>query len=193
MGLKKNRNSKKDSKKERATNYKNFRFGIGSEGVISPAILKSDHAFVCYSRADKKYLKDFQKIVAPRREISIFCDLLIEEGQFWHDKIQENIEKCKAGIIFLSSDFIASDYIMSYELKPLMKMAEKGKCTLYIFYISDCQYDVTGLQVYQFVNPPNRPLDKMPRPRRLAIYNQLVTKMIEQYYSSKVTTSRSKK
>jgi hypothetical protein len=41
-------------------------------------------------------------------------------GERWHERIQEEIRNCDFGLLFLSPEFLASEYIKEHELPPLL-------------------------------------------------------------------------
>ena len=82
---------------------------------MSPLLYKNKNLiFVSYSHKDKKWLERLQIHLKPlEREgrISLWDDTLIATGSKWKQEIKKAIDKCKAAVLLISADFIASEFI----------------------------------------------------------------------------------
>ena len=50
-----------------------------------------------------------------------FCVILVFFGDVWKNKIDDALEKTDIALLFISANFIASDFIFEHELKVLLK------------------------------------------------------------------------
>ena len=85
--------------------------------------------FVSYARddvqTDENLIDEFLKHGKARErtgEIEIFKDTeRIDFGDVWKNKIDDALEKTDIALLFISANFIASDFILEHELKVLLK------------------------------------------------------------------------
>lgn len=131
--------------------------GAGQE----PAKLVRNQIFISYSRNDERWKKKLCTMLKPLVSedlIKVWTDAEIRTGADWKAEIKKAIDAAKVGILLVSADFLASDFIMKKELPPLLEAAEEEGLTIFTIFVSDCQYDVTGIEKYQAANNPSKPL-----------------------------------
>ena len=135
-----------------------------------------DKVFVSYSPSDKIYLEEIKKHFKPfEKQINFWDNTEILPGQNWRDEIKLAISKTKVIILLLSADFLASDFIISKELPPLLKAAENDGAVILIVILKPCLFEVIDeLNQYQSMNPANRPILKMDVIEREELYVNLV-------------------
>ncbi len=88
----------------------------------------SEHAkvFVSYSHKDQKYLERLQvhlKDLERKGIIDLWSDTKIIPGTNWREEIKRAIESATIGVLLVSADFLASQFIAEDELPPLLKVA----------------------------------------------------------------------
>jgi hypothetical protein len=88
----------------------------------------------------------------------LWDDREIEGGQKWREKINEALSKAKGAILLVSTDFLASEFIADNELPHILKQAEAEGVTLMWIAIDDCLVEATGIEPYQCLNDPAKPL-----------------------------------
>jgi hypothetical protein len=67
--------------------------------------------FISYSRKDQEFVSRFASDLNAHVAFVWFDRSTIQPGQKWHDEIMEGIEECKAFILVLSPDAMASQYV----------------------------------------------------------------------------------
>ncbi|HMR03787.1 MAG TPA: toll/interleukin-1 receptor domain-containing protein [Candidatus Competibacter phosphatis] len=119
--------------------------------------------FVSYSHADVGWLERLQVHLKPlERAGSIEWwaytrDLLA--GQVWEDEIEKALNAAAIGVLLVSADFLASDFIANHELPPLLAAAQDKGLTILSLIVSPSQFEHTPeLSRFQAVNPPSQPL-----------------------------------
>jgi hypothetical protein len=140
-----------------------------------------DLVFISYSHRDKVWLERLLIFLKPytRQNLKIWADPYIKVGDKWRREISAALSRSCVGVLLLSAESIASDFIYEKEIPSLIADAEAGSLILIVVPISTCKYDTTGLSDYHFAHSPNHPLDVLPRPRRNAALVQIVDKIAE--------------
>jgi internalin A len=84
--------------------------------------------FISYSHCDEywleKVLKNLKVLKKEGYVIDIWSDKQIKASQNWRDEIYKSLNKAKIGILLISTDFLASDFIIDNELPILLKHAK---------------------------------------------------------------------
>lgn len=132
--------------------------------------------FVSYSHEDKEFLGEIKKHFKPfLSKIDFWDDSKIEPGQNWKNEIRKAISETKVAILLLSADFLASDFISTDELPPLLKAAEEEGAVILIVILKPCLFEeFSDLNQFQAVNPPSKPISKMDMNDREELYVNLV-------------------
>lgn len=145
---------------------------IGAQAIRRNALPK---IFLSYSHADVRYMKRLELFLKPlesRGIIDVWVDTRIEPGQEWRMEIKKALEAATVAVLLLSQDFIASDFIRTNELPPLLSAAKKRRTVLLMVLISPCTWE-DALSKYQTINPPSKPLSKMDRTSREQVWKDL--------------------
>jgi internalin A len=98
--------------------------------LLSNDISKKLRLFVSYSHKDEQYrieLENHFALLKRSGRIETWFDRKILPGDDWNDEIQKNLELADIVLLFLSSDFFASDYIWEKELGVLRNRLKKGE------------------------------------------------------------------
>ena len=122
-------------------------------------------AFICYAHQDnqsedhqKRWLDRFLQIVRPmirQEELNVWSDKELKIGDAWHSKIQKQLEKAKAIVLFVSPAFLESDYIANNEMPVLLKRANENGVPIFQLIISPCLYEETKFLYPDSENGPN--------------------------------------
>ena len=118
--------------------------------------------FVSYSHADKKWLKRLEThLKALKRffsDIEYWDDTKLKGGDKWKQEIEKAIEKSNVAILLVSTDFLASDFVATDELPPLLRKAESEGTRILPLIVSPCEFSLSELNELQAINDPNRTL-----------------------------------
>lgn len=135
-----------------------------SQQNVSPS-----HVFVAYSHKDKGYLEDLRIHLIPvirSGTIAYWDDTRILPGDQWRSKIEEALHAATIAVLLISADFLASDFIMRYELPILMKAAQQKALTILCVIVRPCLFKDTVVAQFRAVNAPSQPLSAMSRNQR---------------------------
>jgi hypothetical protein len=135
--------------------------------------------FIAYSHRDKHWLERLQIMLKPLfglAQLTTWADTQLLAGSEWFKEIRLALSSARVAILFVTPDFLASDFITKYELPQLLKAnKEKGLTILWIA-VSASLYEETEIAKYQALNDPARPLDSLTRSER----NQVLVKICQQ-------------
>ena len=118
--------------------------------------------FISYAHSDKRWLerlKTHLKVLSKfSGSIEYWEDTKLRGGDKWRDEITAAIKKANVAILLVSTDFLASDFISSDELPPILRKArEEGACILPLI-VAPCEYGISELSDFQAVNSPDKTL-----------------------------------
>ena len=88
-----------------------------------------NRVFISYSHHDVRHLERLRVHLRPLERdhiIEVWDDTRPSPGTNWRDAIVEALSSAKVGILLISADFLASDFIVNNELPPLLKAASDG-------------------------------------------------------------------
>ena len=140
--------------------------------------------FISYSHKDAKWVERFRVHLKPlEREGALerWDDAMLRPGSKWRDEIRRGIEAAKVAVLFVSADFLASDFIMTNELPPLMAAADEDGAVIIPVIVGPSRFEQTPeLSRFQTLkeNPPHKPLSRMSRVSQEAVFVKL-TEAIE--------------
>lgn len=123
--------------------------------------------FVSYSHADQEWLHRLQihlRPLAREHPIDIWDDTKIKPGLLWRQEIKEALQSAFAAVVLVSADFLASDFIATDELPPLLSAARERGTKILPVIVSPCRFEkVESLSQFQAANDPTRPLVNLSR------------------------------
>jgi hypothetical protein len=153
----------------------------GQLDVSRKSSTKRTRVFICYSHRDSKWLTRLQVHLAPLMNrlagyygIDVWDDTKIKSGMKWRDEIRNAIQTARVAILLISADFIASDFIRSNELPPLLTAARsEGVLILPVILGPSAFTETPVLQEYQSVNDPSRPLVSLSRAKQEKVLDDI--------------------
>ncbi len=129
------------------------------KGIRHPAGLD---VFISYAHADAPWLERFNTMLKPlvrEGRVTPWSDQDIGTSHNWREEIDRALHMAKSGLLLVSPHFLASDFIMKYELPYLLRAREDGRARIVIALLSDGFWDETPLQEIQAAHDVSRPLD----------------------------------
>lgn len=122
---------------------------------------KRTKVFISYSHEDAQWLQRLRVHLRPlerEQRIEIWDDTRIKPGSRWREEIRQAIATAKVVVLLVSADFLASDFIATAELPPLLCAAEKEGALILSVILSPSTFSSTILAQFQAVNDPSNPL-----------------------------------
>jgi len=164
--------------------------------------------FVSYSRKDKEQLDELVKYLRPlvdAGKVAPWTDRLIEIGTAWDAAIRESLQSADIILLLVSSDFLDTEYISSFELVDAKRRHEENAAVVIPILLSHCYHanywfsEIQGLpegfvplsdaeakgkneksRAYtHVVNKIAERADKLVKDRKLKPFEQLVSNLIK--------------
>lgn len=114
--------------------------------------------FISYSHADKEWLQKLQKhlkVLSIQIRLEVWDDTRLQSGDKWKVEIEKALEDANIAILLVSTDFLASDFIRTNELPPILKNAEsKGTRVMPLLVRPSLFTSNSELSQFQAVNDP---------------------------------------
>jgi hypothetical protein len=126
-------------------------------------VRQRDKIFISYSRLDSKWLDELLKHIKPHVDIRqlTWADTAIEPGALWQSAIQDSLNSAQVAVLLVTSNFLASNFILEFELPRIIDDAESKQVTVAWISASASGYKQTSVARYQCLNDPTRPLDTL--------------------------------
>ncbi|MCX6630998.1 MAG: toll/interleukin-1 receptor domain-containing protein [Candidatus Solibacter sp.] len=123
-----------------------------------------DEIFVSYSHRDRRWLDELVITLAPlirKRSITVWDDTKIGVGQKWKAEIIAALERAKVAVLFVTRNFLASEFIANEEMPRLLEVAKQAGLTVVWIAVGDSLYEETEITEYQAANDPAKPLNSL--------------------------------
>jgi hypothetical protein len=136
--------------------------------------------FVGYSHKDKSYLEELRVHLVPYvRANKVVCwdDTQISPGSVWQEEVKTTLQEANLAVLLVSAHFLASDFIVNYELPYLLASAKSGKMTILSVIVRPSLFKDTDLAQFQAINSPAQPLSGMSRSERDKVWIQVVERI----------------
>jgi pimeloyl-ACP methyl ester carboxylesterase/tetratricopeptide (TPR) repeat protein len=141
------------------------------ESIFTPGSRRVNQIFVSYSHKDGEWLDRLKVMLTPylrmaETELVLWDDKQLRAGQDWNAEIKAALAKAGVLVALVSSDFLASTFIMEDELPVMVKAAKEGGAQLLWVYLSSAGWEETLLRDFQATHDTKIPLDARPRPEQ---------------------------
>lgn len=123
-----------------------------------------NQVFICYSHNDDYWherLSVHMKSLSADTQIAVWDDTQIPSGANWRDAIQLALSKAKVGVVLVSPDLLASDFVRQTELPTLLRAAETEGATIISVIVMPSRFKKSPLEQFQAQNSPDQPLQKL--------------------------------
>ncbi|MBC8289934.1 MAG: TIR domain-containing protein [Planctomycetes bacterium] len=112
--------------------------------------------YLSHSSANKRWLENLLRHLGPLEEkgvLQLWHDERIEPGAEWAREVQDAIRRCNIAVLFISPDYLASEFILHSELPELLHRADDDPSFRVLpVLVEPCDWDsVTGLASRQFL------------------------------------------
>lgn len=124
----------------------------------------SNKLFLSYSRKDAKWLERLQIQLSPLvREglIDRWDDTRLAPGEEQLKEIDRALNEATAAVIFISSDYLATDFLQDVELPTLLRRAKEGGVRILPVIVRPCLFERSPLADFQPVNSLDKPLSAL--------------------------------
>lgn len=140
---------------------------IASSNKRGVTVQNRKTVFISYSHHDRIWLMRLRVHLKPLERdcaLDIWDDRKIKAGSKWKDEIERAIQSARVGVLIVSANFLASDFIANNELPPLLDAAQKDGAVIMSLIVSPSRFTTTkSLSQFQAVNDPSRPLINLPK------------------------------
>lgn len=145
---------------------------------------KENNVFISYSHNDSIWLDRIsQHLKVLQKEgfnLDIWSDTKIKASQKWRDEIFRSLENAKIGILLISTDFLASDFIIDNELPILLNHARSRGTEILPVIIKPSRFEKNKiLSGFQAINKPSSPLAKLSETKQEEVLVKLTNRVEE--------------
>ena len=119
---------------------------------------------ISYSHKDRMWLSRLQIHLRPyerEKKCSYWDDTKIRPGARWRDEIKKALTRARVAVLLVSPDFLASDFIASNELPPLLNSAKNRGVEVLWIPLRASSFEQTEICEYQAVWDANKPLNNL--------------------------------
>jgi tetratricopeptide (TPR) repeat protein len=121
--------------------------------------------FISYAREDKPWVTQLAKVLSPairNKTVDVWYDGKIKPGEKWRTEIENALKRARVGVLFVSPDFLASDFVNDEELPFLLHAAQQRRVKLLWIYVTPCMVEEQPrLMELQCCHSYDHPLDSL--------------------------------
>lgn len=129
-------------------------------GKFDPS--KKISIFISYAHSDRKWLEKLTQHLKVLKKhfdpIEYWEDTKLKGGDKWREEITKAIDKANVAILLVSTAFLASDFISSDELPPILRKAQDEGTIVLPLIVSPCDFEDSELGDFQVINSPDKTL-----------------------------------
>lgn len=142
---------------------------------------KAKKIFISYNHKDHEYLDRLMVHLKPLEKkglIDTWVDTKLQAGDKWKSEIEMALKSARVGILLISADFLASDFIVDNELPPMLRAAEGNGTLIVPVILKSCRFTrEKSLREFQSINSPDEPLCLMDENERELIYDMVAQRI----------------
>ncbi|MDA3909932.1 MAG: toll/interleukin-1 receptor domain-containing protein [Bacteroidales bacterium] len=146
---------------------------------------KGNKIFISYSHKDKTFLDRLLIHLKPLEKqglIDTWVDTRLMAGDKWKKELETALKNAKVGVLLISADFLASDFIIDNELPPLLYNAEKAGTLIIPVILKPCRFlRDKNLHEFQAINSPSEPLSQINDNEKEIIYDSIAQRIEETF------------
>ncbi len=161
---------------------------VGNNTIPVQDVPKRKDIFISYSHhpEDQPYFDEIKRqlksLKAYGLDVIVWDDTQIRIGDDWLSEITKALQATRVGVLLVSQNFLASDFITTKEIPALLDAVknEGGKIMSVILRKTPFQlHPVLGK--YQAANPPEKPLNTLTEPEKDEVYSKLLEDILHFY------------
>lgn len=134
--------------------------------------------FICYAHEDRSTVSGIRSHLKPLERsglVSVWHDVEILPGQHWDKSIKAQLQEADLVLLFVSVDFIASDYIEKTELHAALERQKAGEITLIPIIVRPCEWqDYFGMGQFQALPNGGHPILSRHHPYTDEVHHAVV-------------------
>lgn len=150
---------------------------LEKHGAVTPSDRPRRQVLFSYSHADAEYLDRALIHLRPVERsgaIDLWSDTKITAGDRWREEIRKAVARARVAVLLISADFLASDFIATDELPPLLAAAEDEGARVIPVIVKPCRFlRDDRLARFQALNDPKTPVIRMQEADREELYAKL--------------------
>src|SRR5215207_4704932 len=139
-----------------------------------PSVVQRDLVFLSYSHADPAWRDRLLVLLKPfvrQGRLQVWADPYIAVGGLWRRDIETALNRARVGVVLLTPDLLASDFVADVEMPHLLRAAAAGAITLVVVPIDahpsgSTKFADGDLLDFQWPWSPSEPLSELPPDRR---------------------------
>jgi hypothetical protein len=119
--------------------------------------------FFSYAHEDEGLMHAVRKqlvIFDRQKKIAKQYDRILIPGESWKEKIDHHISHAGIVLLFVSSDFFASDYCHEIELKQALQQHKEGRTVVIPVIVRPCAWDTASFAKLQVLPRDGRPISR---------------------------------
>ncbi len=138
--------------------------------------------FVSYAHEDTRWVNALTTSLEPwlrETRVALWDDRQIAVGHQWQADLDAAIEQATVAVLLVTKDFLASSFIVQYELPAILRRAEAKHLKVIWIAVGYAAYEATELFSYQAANDPSAPLESLRRPQRDKLLADIAKKIAD--------------
>src|SRR5215470_11802853 len=137
-------------------------------------MLTAIEIFCCYAREDQPLLQQLRNHLMPLQRqglIQIWSDTNINAGEEWEKAVEQHLEIAEIILLLISSDFMASEYCYSKEMRRAMQRHEQQSTRVIPIVLRPTYWRGAPFEKLQFLPTNARPITDQNWGRDEALYD----------------------